>query len=230
MQLGVRHSPQFPLCQKCFKTVFKRPDESGAALIFDLKEWDERVLDCKINFSSLPACMWCFKGHLLSSFLRVPVIFPSTCFADVRAWRFKHFESFPCKCLWVFSHFYISCFPAASLCLFQVFFLYCLSHSASHPSSTAPLTFLSLITLTSFHQPSAVFDSMSMFKMPISPLFQEDVQLYFFTVSFFSLCICLAASTCLSLELIDVVKTFLCVLVLWFLFFYDLFFPQFNHI
>lgn len=121
MQLGVRHSPQFPLCQKCFKTVFKSPDESHAALILDLKEWDERVLDCKIHFSSLPACMWCFKGRLLSSFLRVPVIFPSTCFADVRAWRFKLFESFPCKCLWVFSHFYISCFPAASLCLFQVF-------------------------------------------------------------------------------------------------------------
>lgn len=65
MQLGVRHSPQFPLCQKCFKTVFKSPDESHTALILDLKEWDERVLDCKIHFSSLPACMWCFKGHLL---------------------------------------------------------------------------------------------------------------------------------------------------------------------
>lgn len=141
MQLGVRHSPQFPLCQKCFKTVFKSPDENHTALILDLKEWDKRVLDCKIHFSSLPACMWCFKGNLLSSFLRVPVIFPSTCFADVRAWRFKLFESFPCKCLWVFLTFISLAFLLHhSVCsrsfplLFEPFCIQSIIHSASHIS------------------------------------------------------------------------------------------------
>lgn len=75
---------------------------------------------------------------------------------------------------------FLSVYLACSSCLLYCFLPLC-------PSFTVSLSHLSLVSPTSFHQPSAVFDSASMFQMPIPLLFQEDGN-YHFSLSDFSPC------------------------------------------
>lgn len=97
-------------------------------------------------------------------------------------------------------HFNYGCVPAPAdtFCCVNVCGCFHIVFSFHTISFVLPVLILSLASLShvspiSFHQPSAAFDSTAMFQMPVSSLFQEDVQLSFLPVRFLLCALCQAA-------------------------------------